>query len=210
MVGLIIAVLIAALVSTVDSQQNSFSTVFTLDIYCKLFRPSADDKETKLVGRIATVASGVIAIILAMLLGKVEGMNLFSMIQSVIAFMAPSMAVVFLVGVLWKRANSAGAFTTLVLGNIVSVGIGVCYLAGWPQGFQWPHFLMLSFYIFVALAVLMVVVSLLTAPPALEHALPTLKETYAGNGHSVSSAKAVWLWWAVLFVIMMIMYFIFN
>ncbi len=210
MVGLIIAVLIAALVSTVDSQQNSLSTVFTLDIYCKLFRPNADGKETKLVGRIVTVLSGVVAVLLALLFGQIKGMDLFSLIQSMIAFMAPSMAVVFLAGVLWKRANGAGAFTTLVLGNIISIGVGICYLANFPAGFEWPHFLMLSFYLFVGLAVLMVATTLLTAAPESKYTLPTLKETYASNGHTVKSAKTVWLWWLILLGIMMIIYLIFN
>ena len=209
MVGLIIAVLMAALVSTVDSQQNSLSTVFTLDIYCKWFRREADDKETKFVGRVATAISGVVAIVLALLLGKVE-LDIFSLTQSIISFMAPSMAVVFLAGVLWKRANSTAAFAVLVFGNIISIGIGVCYLAKWPVGFQWPHSLMLSFYLFAALGVAMVIISLLTAPPLERDALPTLKDTYSSNGHSIRSAKIVWMWWAVLFVIMTTIYIIFR
>ncbi|MFI4911891.1 MAG: sodium/solute symporter [Sedimentisphaeraceae bacterium JB056] len=210
MVGLIIAVLIAALVSTVDSQQNSLSTVFTLDIYCKLFRPDAGDKEAKFIGRVVTAVSGVVAVVLAILFGQIKDMDLFSLIQSMIAFMAPSMAVVFLVGVLWKRANSQAAFTVLVFGNIVSIGIGVCYLAKWPTGFQWPHFLMLSFYLFVGLVVLMIAVSLLTVAPSSEYGLPTLRETYSSNGHSIKSAKTVWFWWIVLLVIMTVIYIIFR
>ncbi|MHC4115704.1 MAG: sodium:solute symporter family transporter, partial [Planctomycetota bacterium] len=61
LIGLIIAVLIAALVSTVDSGLNSMSTVFTLDFYCKKLRPEAQRKETILVGRIVTILTAFIA-----------------------------------------------------------------------------------------------------------------------------------------------------
>lgn len=209
MVGLIIAVLIAALVSTVDSQQNSLSTVFTLDIYCKWIRPNADEKETRFVGRVVTAISGVVAIVLALLLGNVE-LDIFSLTQSIISFMAPSMSVVFLAGVLWKRANGTAAFAVLLFGNIISVAIGVCYLAKWPANFAWPHSLMLSFYLFAMLAVAMVIISLLTPPPSAENTLPTLRDTYSSNGHSVKSAKAVWMWWVVLFIIMTGIYLIFR
>ena len=49
------AVLIAALVSTVDSGLNSFSTVFTLDIYVSKYRPDATPAEIKWVGRLAMI-----------------------------------------------------------------------------------------------------------------------------------------------------------
>ncbi len=108
MTGLIVAVLIAALVFTLDSGLNSFSTVFTLDIYVKNFRPAATAKEIKWLGRVVTVLVGVLAIGVVLAMDTVAR-NLFDLLQGVIAFVAPPMGAVFLIGVLWNRATAAAA-----------------------------------------------------------------------------------------------------
>ena len=206
MVGLIIAVLIAALISTLDSGLNSLSTVFTLDIYLKK-RPDAPAKERILVGRIVTVAAAIIGIGFAFALSSIKDMSLFSMLQALLAFLAPPLAVVFLVGVLWRRATSQAALITLVIGSISSVGIGFCYFKGWPSADFYPHFLLLSFYIFAALAVLMVVITLCTPAPDPAKALSSLKDAY-GKGQKTS--KMIWVLWGLLSVIMTVIYLIFN
>ena len=70
MTGLIVAVLIAALVSTVDSGLNSFSTVFTLDIYVKKYRPTATPAEIVWVGRVVMVLVAVNCCFLSPFYGK--------------------------------------------------------------------------------------------------------------------------------------------
>ena len=206
MVGLIIAVLIAALISTLDSGLNSLSTVFTLDIYLKK-RPDATAKERIWLGRVVTVAAALIGIFFAFALRSIVDMNLFSMLQALLAFLAPPLAVVFLLGVIWKRATSRAALVTLIVGCISSVSIGVCYLAKWPSADFYPHFLLLSFYIFAALAVLMVVVSLFTEAPDPAKALSSLKDAY---GKGEKSSKLVWILWGVLAAVMVVIYLIFN
>ena len=208
-VGLIIAVLMAALISTIDAGLNSFSTVFTLDIYCKKFRPNADVKERILVGKIVTIVAALLSVIVAMGYAAVKGMDLFSLCQSILAFLAPPLAAVFIVGVLWPRANSTAAFCTLAVGSIINIAIGVCYLAEWlgPKE-AWPHFLLLCFYMFAFDVLLMTVISLLTAPPPADRKLPTLRQ--ASMHLEGYSAKPVWIWWAVLAAIMTTIYIIVN
>jgi len=206
MVGLIVAVLIAAVISTVDSGLNSLSTVFSLDIYRKYFRPEASQRLVTAVGRITTVTAGVISAVLAMAMTAARA-NLFDLLQSVISFMAPPMAAVFLIGVLWKRANAKAAFWTLVVGLALSTCIGVIYLYvrdpdTWPA---YLHYLLLAFYLFVGLSVLMVVVSLLTAPPPPEKALPSLRLTYRTQ---IRGAKLTWILWAVLAAVMTAVYIV--
>ncbi len=208
MVGLIIAVLIAALISTVDSGLNSLSTVFTLDIYKRNFRPDATPKETKYIGRVVTVIGAAVSVGLALALDQVEGMDLFSLLQSLISFLAPSMAAVFLIGVLWKKATSTGAFYTLLFGTITSLGIGGCYLANYPSEGFWPHFMLLAFYLFVALSLFFVVLSLLTQKVCKNKPLPTLKDTY--KNMDMTSNKKVWSLWIILAVIMVAVYIIFQ
>jgi SSS family solute:Na+ symporter len=202
-----VAVLIAALISTIDSGLNSLSTVFTLDIYCKVFRKNAANEEIAWTGRVVTIAAAVVAVFFALALESVEKMNLFDLLQSIISFLAPPMAVVFLVGVLWNRATSTAALSTLVVGTAISLSIGGCYLAHWPSEEFWPHFLLLSFYLFATLVPLMILVSLVTKPPSADKQLPSLKEAYAQSGHS---SKQVWMLWAFLAAIMFSLYVFFN
>ncbi len=206
MTGLIVAVLIAALVSTLDSGLNSFSTVFTLDIYVKNFRPDATPKEIKWLGRVTTVLVGVLAIGVVLAMDTVAR-NLFDLLQGVIAFVAPPMGAVFLIGVLWKRATAAAAFSTLVLGSIVSLGCGVCHLKEWPNAEFWPHYLLLSFYLFAGICAFMILVSLLTRHSPEEQPLATLRQTYAKQP---SAARLVWGLWGVLAVIMLAIYILFD
>ncbi len=206
MVGLMVAVLIAALISTIDSGLNSFSTVFTLDIYKKSIRPQASASETKMIGRVATVVAALIAIGSALVMDRFER-GLFDMIQSVIGFIAPPVSAVFVIGVLWPRATSKAALTTLTVGSVVSISIGFCNLNNWPSKAFWPHFMLLSFYIFAGICALMVVVSLLTRNSPNEEQLPSLKETYAQQG---ARSRSMWLLWAILAAIMAVIYLFFN
>lgn len=206
MIGLIIAVLIAALVSTVDSGLNSLSTVFTLDIYKRMFHPDAGQKTVTRVGRIATIIAACVSVGLSVILSFVE-MNLFELLGSIIGFLAPTMSVVFLLGVAWKRATSTAAFWTLVVGSTVSAVIGVMYLIHWPSKEFWPHFMMLSFYIFLGVLALMVFLSLVTSHGREEKVLPTIKETYQETGYK---SGRVWVAWGILAVVMVALYLIFN
>lgn len=206
MVGLIVAVLIAALISTIDSGLNSFSTVFTLDIYKKRIRPHASVSETKMVGRLATLGAAAIAIGSALMMNRFDR-GLFDMIQSVIGFIAPPVSAVFLIGVLWRRATSTAALATLVVGSIASISIGFCNLNSWPSKEFWPHFLLLSFYIFAGICLFMVVMSLLTRNAPNEEELPPLKKVQATQG---SGPRFIWMLWGILAVIMITIYVIFN
>ncbi len=206
MVGLIVAVLIAALISTLDSGLNSFSTVFTLDIYVKKFRPDADSQHIKMLGRIVTVCVAVFAMLCALSM-KTVGKNMFDLMQGIIAFFAPPMSAVFLIGVLWKRATAKAALWSLVLGTTVSLSVGICHFKDWPRNIVWDHYLYLSFYLFAGICIFMVLVSLFTQKSETEEDLPTLRDTYSSLGQSGS---LIWVLWGVLAVIMFAIYFIFR
>ena len=207
MVGLIVAVLIAALISTVDSGLNSLSTVFTLDIYCKHVRPDASPREKTRIGRIVTLIGAILSIFLALGIGAVERMNLFSMLQSILAFLAPPLATVFLLGAVWPRANATGALWTLIVGSIVSISIGLCHMLNFPNADFWPHFMVLAFYIFAGLMMFMVIASLLTSQPQYDKKAFSLKGIYKTQPISF---KNIWLYWAVISLVMIIIYIAFN
>ena len=130
MVGLVFAVLTACLVSTIGSALNALSTVFTMDIYVKRFRPDASQRRINYVGRLVTVIGAVIAIVLTVAIDSIKGLNLFNVFQSVLGFIAPPMATVFLLGVFWKKASARGANLTLTAGTAFCLLVGVLYL--WP------------------------------------------------------------------------------
>ncbi len=154
MTGLIMAVLIAALISTIDSALNSLSTVFTMDIFVKRYRPAATQKDIIHIGRIVTVIGAVLAIFLTLAIDSIKGLKLFDVFQAILGFIAPPMSVVFLFGVLWKRTTTLSANIALTAGTAFSLGTGVFYLWIFPSEKHtfWPHFLLLSFIIFLLIA----------------------------------------------------------
>ncbi|MHC4755929.1 MAG: sodium:solute symporter family transporter [Planctomycetota bacterium] len=210
MVGLIVAVLIAAVISTVDSGLNSLSTVFTLDIYRKMIKPDASDAEIIRIGRIVTVVAAVAGFSFALVLKNIEG-TLFFKLQSLIGFTAPPLAAVFIIGVFWKRANACAALSTMIFGTITSLAVGSAFYSKYPKQIPWPEyegfFLILAFVIFVILCLFMVVISLVTSPPPPEKALPSLLESYRNKANRT---KTTWILWAILAVVMVAIYIIFN
>ena len=205
MTGLVMAVLIAALVSTIDSALNALSTVFTMDIYVKKFKPEASQKQVVKIGRIVTVLGAIIAIFITLAINSIKGLNLFDVFQSILGFIAPPMSVVFLFGVLWKKTTTRAANFILLFGTMISLGIGILYLWVFPaEDYDfWPHFLLLSFYIFVFLSVLAFLISLADSS----------KETFVSELDVLSPVKlkpSARLLWGALFVVMIGLYIVFN
>ena len=202
MVGLVFAVLTACLVSTIGSALNALSTVFTMDIYVKRFRPNASQRHINYVGRIVTVIGAAIAIVLTVAIDSIKDLNLFNVFQSVLSFIAPPMAAVFVLGIFWKRTTVRAANFALTIGTVFCLLVGVLYL--WPPEWlhiAWPHFMLLSFELFVILLVFMVIVSLTDKDKT--------KYTIPAPIHEGWSKLAILLWIA-LAIVMVSLYVYFN
>ncbi len=115
--GLIIAGLLAALMSSLASVFASCSTLFTFDIYRKMY-PNAPDFRLVNVGRLATFVLIILGILWVPFI-KYFSDQLFVYIQEVQGYVAPPIAAVFLVGVIWKRANAQSAVTALIVGLVI-------------------------------------------------------------------------------------------
>ncbi|HQC51033.1 MAG TPA: sodium:solute symporter, partial [bacterium] len=102
MKGLVIAGLLAALMSSLAACFNSTSTLFTMDLY-KPFRKYASERELVLVGRIATALLVVIGLLWIPFI-KYLSSQIYIYLQSVQAYISPPIAVCFLLGLFWKRA----------------------------------------------------------------------------------------------------------
>ncbi|MBR5351906.1 MAG: sodium:solute symporter [Prevotella sp.] len=200
MVGLVLAVLTAALVSTIGSALNALSTVFTMDIFVKK-NPGATQQQIIHMGRVVTVIGAILSVIICVAIDSIKGLNLFNVFQSVLGFIAPPMSAVFLFGVFWKRTTSRAANMALTWGTVFSIGTGILYLFVLNGADFWPHFMMLSFWIFVIIGVAMIIVSLLDKT---EQKAAMIKKI---------ADKPSWdvrVGWALLIIAMIALYIFFN
>ena len=104
-IGFIIAALLGAVVSSLAAMMNAASTIFTMDLYQRLLRPAASQRQLVTMGRMSTFVFGIIAIILAPQLGNPAISNsIFTVIQEGQGFISPGILAVFAFGLLVKRA----------------------------------------------------------------------------------------------------------
>jgi len=118
--GLVAGGLMAALMSSLASVFNSCSTIFTIDIYKKL-KPHESEKKLLNIGKIATAVIVVLGIVWIPIMEKIGGGVMYQYLQNVQSYIAPPVAAVFLMGILWKRVNSKAAITTLMAGLILLI-----------------------------------------------------------------------------------------
>jgi SSS family solute:Na+ symporter len=202
--GLVIVVLIAVLVGTIGSSLNALSTVFTTDLYVKKLRPAATNQEIIKVGRITVLAGCLFAIMMAIAIDSIKGLKLFDVFQAVLGFIAPPLAVVFLLSVFWKRTTRKAVNFILSVGSAISLGIGVLYLWVFPPAEYniWPHYMLLSFYIFALLFVLAIAISLTDKNPVTHNEID--------KNHLPKTTKLVWRVWIALIIVMISLYIFFN
>ena len=205
MKGLVIVVLVAVLVGTIGSSLNSLSTVFTMDVYARNINPQATNQQLVAVGRATILVGCLFAILMALAIDSIKGLNLFDVFQSVLGFIAPPLSVVFLLSVFWRRTTRRTVNVILSLGSAFSLGVGVVYL--WvlpPDKYSfWPHYMMLSFYIFAALFLAAVLLSLT------DKAGQESREA-VDYGVLIKPTKRVRILWGALAAVMVVLYLIFN
>ena len=118
--GLVAGGLMAALMSSLASVFNSCSTIFTIDIYKKL-KPNESEKKLLNVGKLATTVIVILGIIWIPIMEKIGRGVMYQYLQNVQSYIAPPVAAVFILGILWKRVNSKAAITTLMAGLILLI-----------------------------------------------------------------------------------------
>lgn len=167
--GIVVAGLLAALISSLASVFNSCASLVTIDIYQKLV-PAATEKRLVFVGRIATVALIACGMLWIPLMKLVSG-QLYTYLQSVQAYISPPIAAVFLFGIFWKRINGAGAMAALITGFVLGVGrlvmnvsLADVELTGFLDLVINMNFLHFGILEFVVCVVVMIAVSLVTKP----------------------------------------------
>lgn len=173
--GIVVAGLLAALMSSLAGVFNACSTLFTMDLYTK-FHPNASEKQLVRVGRIATVVMVLIGMAWIPVIQGSKG--LYDYLQSVQGYLAPPIFVVFFFGIFWKRLNAAGCYWAMIVGFLL--GLFRLAVDTLPKYFNDPsyytegsffwivnkiYFQYFSILILFASALTMIVVSYLTAEP---------------------------------------------
>lgn len=172
--GLMMAVMLAALMSDLDSIFNSASTIFTLDVY-QTVRRKASERELLIVGRVFVVVMVAISIAWVPVIIEMQGGQTFLYIQEVAGYLTPPIAALFLLGVFWKRCNEKGAFwggmTGFVLGTLRLILAFVYRQPRCDQPDDRPAFIVKIHYMYFAAGLfwlsglVAVLVSLCTSPP---------------------------------------------
>jgi SSS family solute:Na+ symporter len=174
--GIVVAGLLAALMSSLSGVFNASSTLFTMDFYSK-FRPKATQHQLVWTGRVATTVMVLIGLMWIPVIRG--GKGLYDYLQGVQAYLAPPIFVVFFLGVFMKRLNGKGCLAALITGFLLGLFrlavdtpvklIGLQYEQG---SFLWIinniFFQYYSLLIFVVCVVVMIVVSYMTKPPSYE------------------------------------------
>ena len=169
--GLVVAGLLAALMSSLSSVFNSCSTLITWDIYRQL-RPQARESRLVRVGQVATALLVVCGLLWIPLMKLISG-QLYQYLQSVQAYISPPIAAVFLVGLFWRRVNSRGAIAALISGFVLGMGrllaeLNKENLDGWLFSYADINFLHFALFLFVVCTAVLILVSLSAPPPSAE------------------------------------------
>ena len=164
--GLVLAGLLAAMMSSVSATFNSASTLITMDFVSK-FYPNLSSQQLVRVGQISTLVLVILACAWAPQIERFP--SLWEYLQVVLSFIAPPVAAAFIVGLFSRKANGTGAFASLMVGFVISVlflVMDATYTDAEKVGnwFLEMHFLHRTFYLFVLCMLINVVVSRLTGP----------------------------------------------
>ncbi len=162
--GVMVAALLAALMSTVSGALNSISTLFSYDLY-KRFKTDATDHQLVLVGRVTAAVALLVAIGLVPLLNDYQ--SIFEGLNEIIAHLAAPVTCVFVLGVFWPRASAISAKLTLWFGSALGAIVFLLSklgdktpMADWLTRLSGGSFMMMAFYLLCACVAMQVAFAL--------------------------------------------------
>uniref|UniRef100_A0A4W5JGG3 Solute carrier family 5 member 9 n=1 Tax=Hucho hucho TaxID=62062 RepID=A0A4W5JGG3_9TELE len=173
--GLMIAVMMAALMSSLTSIFNSSSTLFTMDIWQRV-RPQASEPELMVVGRVFILVMVVLSILWIPIIQSANSGQLFDYIQAITSYLAPPITAVFIMAIFWRRVNEQGAFWGLIVGLAVGlVQMVLVFMYGTPSCGEMdirPAFIRDVHYLYFALILLAITGLVITAVSLCTPAIP--------------------------------------
>ena len=171
--GLVVARILAALMSSLSSLFNSAATLFTFDVYKKL-RPMVTDAKLIVIGRIATLVIVILGLLWIPIMPMISKGGLYQYLQSVQSYLAPPITAVFLLGLFNNRINNQGATWGLSIGFILGMLKLVIQAFFGAEKISNPtilsmigdfNFLYFSGVLFLISVVIIILVSYKTSPP---------------------------------------------
>ncbi|MEZ8778824.1 sodium:solute symporter family protein [Vibrio splendidus] len=124
MVGLLIAAMFAATMSSMDSGLNRNSGIFVINFYQPILRPNATEKELMVVSKLMSSVFGVAIILIALFINSLKGLSLFDTMMYVGALIGFPMTIPAFCGFFIKKTPDWAGWGTLVVGAIVSYIVG--------------------------------------------------------------------------------------
>ncbi|MBP5380918.1 MAG: sodium/solute symporter [Bacteroidaceae bacterium] len=144
--GLLVAAIFAATMSTLSSNINSISTAFSIDFW-KRFRTKVNDREMLRVARLASVAGGIVGILLALSMATWDILSLLDYFNIILGLLSSGLGGLFLMGIFLPRINGRSALAGFCCGTITvfwlhyhtdtsfmlfgAIGMAVSVLVGW-------------------------------------------------------------------------------
>jgi SSS family solute:Na+ symporter len=172
--GLVVAGMLAALMSSLSSLFNSTAALFTVDVYEK-FRPGASERHLVAVGRVATTVVVVLGLLWIPIMPLISQGGLYQYLQNVQGYLAPPITAVFLLGLFNRRINNRGAVWGLTIGFVLGMlKLTIQALFGAGKKWESPAFLAaigdfnslyFSGILFLISVIVIVVMSYTSAPP---------------------------------------------
>ena len=163
--GLVLAGLLAAMMSSVSATFNSASTLITMDFAQKLY-PRLTSQQLVRIGQVSTLVLVILACLWAPQIERFS--SLWEYLQIVLSFIAPPVAAAFILGLFYKGASATGAFTSLLVGAVISIIFLVLDAQEVENWFTTMHFLHRTFYLFLVCGLVNYAVSQFTTPPTAE------------------------------------------
>jgi SSS family solute:Na+ symporter len=117
--GIVLASILAAILSTVSPIILAAGTMVTKDIYQRLMKPDATDKQVLFMGRVTTALSGVICTI-----GAIALVNMSAVLEIVYSAysLRGAIFIVLLLGIYWRKHSERGGIAAIICTTIVAVG----------------------------------------------------------------------------------------
>lgn len=205
--GFIFAVLIGAIMSTIDSLTNSTSSLITLDIYKKLIKKNASDKHLVIFAQICGTLILIFGALWAPMVGRFE--SIFAYVQECWALMIAPCVAVFLLAIFWKRATNMAAVITL---SSAIPWLVIVFLRQFYGILADVNIFNLSGIVLVISLVVMAMISLFTKPAAPERLQTTTwkKEMLRLPEEEVKGKQPLWksptFWWAIMVSVFIFIY----
>jgi SSS family solute:Na+ symporter len=215
LLGLGITALVAGFMSGMDGNISAFSTVWTYDIYKAFMNKHATDRHYVLMGRCSTLVGMVISVATAYLVA--DAASIMDYVQALFSFFIAPLFGSVILGMLWKRATSAGGFWGLLAGTVSSISMFIYTRLGGERALAHIAFssdaqpmaetLYRALWSWLICVIVTILVSLMTTPKP-EAELVGL--VYGATEIPDDGATALWhkpIFWAVIVIVV---FFILN